>query len=118
MESIISASQDHLIDALNFKADGRTANFVNDRSESTYWPSGGSSYSPGTVNEIKFTISGTGFVDLSSLWVSALITNHDATAGNVLRPVTCGAHCLYSQAIIRVAGVEAERQESFSRLME
>ena len=71
MEAITAAQSDHLVASLDFRLKDDSASYVTDRQEVSYFaPS--NFYSPTGVKVIRFSLSGTGFLDLSSLVFSAL----------------------------------------------
>ena len=74
MEAITAAQSDHLVASLDFRLKDDSASYVIDRQEVSYFaPS--NYYSPTGVKVIRFSLSGSGFLDLSSLVFSALFTN-------------------------------------------
>ena len=74
METHIQATEDALLDSLSFKLPN-SANFITDRRSVTFFPSGGNQYSPNGVKTIKFMITGTDWLDPSSVRVSFRLTN-------------------------------------------
>jgi len=115
MESVLAAQSDSLLSNLDFKISGSSSNYVISREESTYFPSNGM-VSPNTIKEIRFQLaSSNSMLDLSSAWIQMKVTNTDPTAGNLLRPVTCGCQNLFRRAIVKLSGVEVERIEDYSR---
>ena len=76
METHIQATEDALIDSLSFKLPN-SANFITERRAVTFFPSGGNSYSPSGVKIIKFMLTGTDWLDPSTLRVSFRLNNLD-----------------------------------------
>ena len=78
MEAITAAQSDHLVASLDFRLKDDSASYVVDRQEISYFaPS--NFYSPSGVKVLRFSLAGTGFLDLSSLVFSALFTNDDSS---------------------------------------
>ena len=90
MESHAQATEDYLIDGLSFKlAPG--ASYVTNRRSVTFYPQGGSSYTPTGVKVIRIGLTGEGWLDPSTLRVMFDLNNvtTNTTAGDTkeLRPV-------------------------------
>ena len=77
METHIQAVDDALIDSLSFKLPN-SANFINDRRSVSFFPSGGNSYSPNGVKIIKFVITGSDWLDPSTVRVQFRLNNENA----------------------------------------
>ena len=74
METHIQAVDDALIDSLSFKLPN-SANFINDRRSVSFFPSGGNSYSPQGVKILKFVITGSDWLDPSSVRIQFRLNN-------------------------------------------
>jgi hypothetical protein len=117
MESVISGGDnDQLISMMNMKVSGPTASFCTSREESSFFPSGGSTFSPTTTKELRFVISGHGWCDLSTCYLSCKVTNLHATAGNLLRPICPDGSALWTRARVALSGTTVETVESYSRV--
>ena len=95
MESILASTQDHLVSNLSLKIPQKNgASYVTDKQQATFFPQGGDVYNPLTGQRIiRFALSSSGYLDLSSLVISMDFRNgptHPATA------LVNGAHCLFT----------------------
>ena len=86
METHIQAVDDALIDSLSFKLPN-SANFINDRRSVSFFPSGGNSYSPLGVKIIKFVITGTDWLDPSSVRIQFRLNNSNGQVLKLLNPL-------------------------------
>ena len=76
MESILASTEDHLVSNLAFKLPQNSASYVTDKQQSTYFPQGGDQYSPlNGQRVIRFSLSSSGYLDLSSLVFTMDFTN-------------------------------------------
>ena len=110
MESILASTQDHLVSNLSFKLPSNNgASYVTDKRQATFFPQGGDVYNPLTGQRIlRFALSSSGYMDLSSLVFSMDFLNgpaHPATA------LVDGAHCLFSRVRVLISGTEVENIE-------
>jgi len=113
MEAITAAQSDHLVASLDFRLKDDSASYVLSREEVSFFaPS--NYYSPNGVKVIRFSLSGTGFLDLSSLVFSALFTNDDSS--KVLVPLCQEANSVFSRMRIVIGGATAEDLQYFNRL--
>jgi hypothetical protein len=91
METHIQATEDSLIDTLSFKLPN-TANFITDRRSVSFFPSGSNDYGPRGVKIMKFMLTGTDWLDPSTVRVQFRLNNKDTTKNlhplNPL-PATC-----------------------------
>lgn len=88
MDNIIAESEDvQGIPELNYGIP-QTAQFVTDRRQVNYFPSGSSVYSPKDNKNIRFYISGDAnqYLDLSSVRLFATIQNRNNDRAKFLRP--------------------------------
>ena len=111
LESIIAQNEDVLVAPLDFSVGGSAASYIVDRSNQTYFSSQ-NLVSPAGVKIAKYIVGGTGFLDLSSLYFTAILTNKSATTA--LQPRTAEAHCLIKRLIVRAAGTLVESIELFN----
>jgi len=97
METHIQATEDALIDTLSFKLPN-TANFINDRRSVTFYPAGSNDYGPRGVKVIKFMLTGTDWLDPSTvriqftegfghdLGLNDFVTSADFHSGTLAQP--------------------------------
>ena len=82
MEHTLNASEDALIEPLTFNLPN-SANFITDRRSVSFFPSNGNKFSPQGVKILRFMITGTDWLDPSTLRVmfdlNNVTTNTDAT---------------------------------------
>jgi hypothetical protein len=109
MESILASTEDHLVSNLAFKIPQNGASYVTDKQQATFFPQGGDVYNPLTGQRvIRFSLSSSGYLDLSSLVFSMDFLNgpaHPATA------LVNGAHCLFTRCRVLLSGTEVENVE-------
>ena len=87
LSSMISASQDALIDAIDFSKLGRpTASYVVDR-RTVSVPFLAPRYSTDAVTVMRANIGDAGWIDPATVYMSCLVHN-DGPAGSRLRPLT------------------------------
>ena len=79
MESIIAQNEDVLVAPLDFSVGGSAASYIVSREQATYF-STQNLVSPQGVKIAKFQLGGHGFLDLSSLYFTALLTEKSGTA--------------------------------------
>ena len=105
MESILTAQDSSLLDALDFRLP-KIASYVSSREEVVFVPSG-NVFAPSGVRTLRIPISGGAFIDASSITVEATLTNLDST--NLLVPTTCSLAGFLEELRIFMSGVEVER---------
>ena len=76
-ESIVSQNEDVLVAPLDFSVGGSAASYITSREQATYF-STQNLVSPAGVKIAKFQVGGNGFLDLSSLYFTALLTRNPA----------------------------------------
>ena len=76
METHIQSVEDVLIDSLSFKLPS-SANFISARRSVSFFPSGGNTYSPTGVKILKFMLSGSDWLDPSTVRVNFRLNNSD-----------------------------------------
>ena len=86
METHIQSVDDTLIESLSFKLPN-SANFINDRRSVSFFPSGGNSYSPNGVKVIKFHLTGSDWLDPSSLRIQFRLSNPTQDNLKLLNPL-------------------------------
>ena len=104
MDNLVAESQDVDIPELNFGLP-QTAQFITDRRQVNYFPSGASSYSPKDNKNIRFYISGDAnqYLDLSSVRLFATLQNKNGDHAKFLRPLG-GLHAFFNRYRATVAG--------------
>ena len=104
MDNLVAESQDVDIPELNFGLP-QTAQFITERKQSNWFPSGASTYSPRDNKNIRFYISGDAnqYLDLSSVRLFATLQNKNGDRAKFLRPLG-GLHAFFSRYRATVAG--------------
>ena len=104
MDNLVSEAQDVEIPELNFGLPA-TAQFVTDRRQVNYFPSGSSIYSPRDNKNIRFYISGEAnqYLDLGSVRLFATLQNRNGDRAKFLRPLG-GLHAFFNRYRATVAG--------------
>ena len=115
MENIISESEPVELPELNFGIP-QSAEFVVDRRQVNYFPSGSSIYSPKDNKNIRFCISGdmNQYLDLSSVRLFATIQNRNNDRAKFLRPLG-GLHSFFYRYTATVAGTIAQDIVEYNR---
>ena len=111
METHIQATEDSLIDTLSFKLPN-TANFINDRRSVTFFPSGSNEYGPRGVKVMKFLLSGTDWLDPSTIRVQYRLNN---TAKN-LHPLNPLPSIFFRRLRILCGGIVVEDIDFYNRV--
>ncbi len=112
MESILQSTQDHLVSNLSFKLPNNGASYVQSKEQATFFPQGGSVYSPTTGQRIlRFALASDGYMDLSSLAFSFDLTN---TGVDEMSPLIPGTHSLFSRVRVLISGTEVENIEYYN----
>ena len=105
MDNIASEAQDTMINQLNFGLP-ETAQYITDRRQVNYFPSGSNVYAPNAGNKnIRFYISGDAnqYLDLNSVRLFATLQNTDGTRAKFLRPLG-GLHAFFNRYRCTVGG--------------
>jgi hypothetical protein len=115
MDNIISESEPVELPELNFGIP-QSAEFVVDRRQVNYFPSGSSIYSPKDNKNIRFYISGdmNQYLDLSSVRLFATIQNRNNDRAKFLRPLG-GLHSFFYRYTATVAGTIAQDIVEYNR---
>ncbi len=109
MESILASTEDHLVSNLAFKLPQNSASYVTDKQQATYFPQGGDVYSPlNGQRVIRFALSSSGYLDLSSLVFTMDFQNGPLGACTTL---VDGGHCLFTRVRVLISGTEVENLE-------
>ena len=105
MDNIASEASDVMINQLNFGIP-ETAQYITDRRQVNYFPSGSNVYAPNAGNKnIRFYISGDAnqYLDLNSVRLFATLQNTDGTRAKFLRP-SGGLHSFFNRYRATVGG--------------
>ena len=105
MDNIASEAQDTMINQLNFGLP-ETAQYITDRRQVNYFPSGSNVYAPNAGNKnIRFYISGDAnqYLDLNSVRLFATLQNTDGTRAKFLRPLG-GLHAFFNRYRCTIGG--------------
>ena len=110
-----------LIDALSFKQSANSAKYItSSRQASFYAP--GDRFSGATSRVIRINISGSGYLDMSSLVLAATATNETPApvpvAATPLVPLTQTTANLFSRLTVSVGGAICEDISQYNRLSE
>ena len=113
METHIQATEDALIDTLSFKLPA-TANFINDRRSVSFFPSGSNEYGPRGVKIMKFMLTGTDWLDPSTLRVQFRLNNKDTTKN--LHPLNPLPATFFRRLRILCGGIVVEDIDFYNRV--
>jgi hypothetical protein len=102
MDSVVASAPQSLVDSLDFRL-GSTAEYVQSRMQTSYQPSGGSSYNPvGGTRVVRFHLADEeGWLDPSSVRLQFDIKNAEAAA---LHSVNLVPSALFSRLLIKCGG--------------
>ena len=116
METHIQATEDALIDTLSFKLPN-TANFITERRSVTFFPSGSNEYSPRGVKIMKFMLTGTDWLDPSTVRILFKLNNKDAnTPQKPLHPINPSPANFFCRLRILCGGIVVEDIEFYTRV--
>ena len=112
MESIIAASEDHLLPHLDYKLE-KTASYIESRQEVTSFSSVPIA-SPNGVKVLPFQITSDQFIDPNSVFFIFNVNNLDASTPTkkALLPLTAGPHGFIERMIISINGQPVEDLQS------
>ena len=115
MDNIISESEPVELPELNFGIP-QSAEFVTERRQANFYPSGSSNYSPKDNKNIRFYISGDAnqYLDLSSVRLFATIENRNNDRAKFLRPLG-GLHSFFYRYTATVAGTIVQDIVEYNR---
>jgi hypothetical protein len=103
MQAITAAAPQNLISQMDFTLPSG-AEFIRQRQQVTFNPSGGTTYGPGQSTIIRFHLAdGEGWLDPSSVRLMFLVNNTDVV-GNLLRPTSQVPSCCFSRMTIKCGG--------------
>ena len=110
LNSMIQASKDHLIDAIDFSRLGRpTASYVTDR-RTVRLPFLAPEYKPDGVTVMRCTLADHGWLDPATCYLQCLVTNTMDVAGSELVPCTSSKRT----CLLRAANLEASTRPTLS----
>ena len=113
METHIQATEDALIDTLSFKLPN-TANVMNERRSISFFPSGSKEYGPRGVKIMKFMLTGTDWLDPSTVRVQFKLLNKDQTKN--LHPLNPLPALLFRRLRILCGGIIIEDIDFYNRV--
>ena len=103
-----------LLDNLSYKL-GQGAAYVQERKSSTWYASGGNSYSPNGTKVIKLVLTGDGWLDPSTFRVMFTVNNDADTTNELLRPLGEG-HSFFSRMRVMMGSTIVEDIQDYARL--
>jgi len=120
MEGLLAGTKDiGLIQSLDFSGVPGIASYVQRKEQVKFFAQGGNQFSPSGVRQIRFSLNTTGgFVDLSSLFMKATVTNKAAAGATpTKRLVFLGANAgLWFQEIrVYAGGVMVDNVQYYNR---
>lgn len=106
---ILSHASEQLIPGLSYTL-GPTAQFVRARHCTTFFPSGGNQYSVTGVRVLRFELQSGGdmFLDPATLSLAFTLKNNNATAGNLLTPLSNSPLCFFQRMRVLMKGTLVE----------
>ena len=108
--SLVQASKDHLIDAIDFSRLGRpTASYVVER-KTVRMPFLAPEYKSDGVTVMRCTIADHGWVDPATLYMQCVVTNTSLTPGSMLVSFTNTINGAFSRGTI--SSVTSQRHDS------
>ena len=114
MESTLAAAPVSLIQQLDFSLP-QSAPFAKSRQQTTYQPSGGTTYGPLASQIIRFSIAESeAFLDPASVKVMFRVKNTNTTQGNTLTPVSNVPSCMFSRMVVKAGGTILEDVNSYN----
>ena len=117
MEVIASASEEALINPLNFESP-KTASYITSRRSVTFHPQGGSRYhATEGAQVISFLLTGNEWLDCSTLRIMFDIVNNDVLGGENLYPVG-GCHGFFNRLRLTSGSETIEDITDYARVHE
>ena len=113
METHIQATEDALIDTLSFKLPS-TANFITDRRSVSFFPAGSNDYGPRGVKIMKFMLTGTDWLDPSTVRVQFTLNNKDPAKN--LHPLNPLPATFFRRLRIICGGIVIEDIDFYNRV--
>ena len=115
LNSMIQATKDHLINAIDFSQLGRpTASYVVER-KTTRMPFLAPTYKSDGVTVMRCTLADHGWLDPSSLILQCLVTNTASTANSTLVPLTFSINGAFNRGRL-LSGQLLEDQLLYGRI--
>ena len=111
MDLVVAGSDDSLVDQLAFRLP-ETTSYATERRLLSAYPSGASHFAPDGVRVARFTLTGDGWLDPSTLRLAFKLKNTHAT--DTLQ-LASGPWCLFDQLRLLIGGVEVERIALYGR---
>jgi len=117
VEAVANGVEDKLVDGLSFKLPSG-ASYVTNRRSCTFHPQGSNIYeSTSGTRLIRIALTGTDWLDPSTLRVSFDVLNKDGSASKELR-VLGGPHSFFQRGRLMCNGVTIEDYDHFGRVSE
>ena len=114
MQAITAAAPQTLVSQLDFSLPS-SAEYVRQRQQVTFNPSGGTTYGPGASNIIRFHLAdGDAFLDPASVRLMYVVNNTSTNAAEILRPTSNVASCPFSRLTIKAGGQIVEDISSWN----
>ena len=116
MEATAQSVEDLLVDGLSFKLK-QGASYITNRRSVTYYPHGGNQYSPTGVKVIKLMLTGSDWLDPSTLRMMFDLRNTNTTVANQLYPIS-GPWCFFRRLRILCGGQMVEDIDYYNHVHE
>ena len=112
---LTGGAQDHLLDSLDFTL-GKTANYVQSRRSTSFYPSGAGTFSSDGVRVLRINLTGLGdaWLDPTTLRLQFQVRNTNAATNRILEPVS-GPHCFFERVRILAQGTVIEDVQYYNR---
>ena len=115
MEGYLAASETHLVDSLNYE-NPKVASYILGRKQVRVPASGGNHYGPTGARTARFSLSTSGpMIDLSTLSISGVVRNTNATAANLLQFLGPNMGVCIQSAKVLAGNVEIDRVDYYNR---
>jgi hypothetical protein len=117
VDAMANSVEDYLIEGLSFKLNPG-ASYVTDRRSVSFFTAGSNIYQSGSGARVaRINLTGDGWLDPSTVRVVYTLTNTDATATHILRPLS-GAWSFFRRARCMVGGAILDDLDYYNRVHE
>ena len=116
MEATAPSVEDLLVDGLSFKL-RQGASYITNRRSVTYYPHGGNQYSPTGVKVIKLMLTGSDWLDPSTLRMMFDLRNTDTNPAHLQYPIS-GPWCFFRRLRILCGGQMVEDIDYYNHVHE
>ena len=113
LAQVTSGLESGLVSSLDFSL-SKTADYIIQRNAVQYLPTAGNSWSPNAQRTIEFRMSGSSFIDVSTLLFSCEFVNEGGTAITT----TCPLHGIFSRISTTIGGQVVENIDHAGRVSE